>query len=140
MRIIISIFSLTVLLYSCKMKTGKELVLDYKYIGGPDYTPDKKYDLRMDTLVIAFAGNFDSDTVNIQYDKIDSTIIMSTDEVTGLACDLRLGKIVESNLILKISNYKAVKILINKENQLFLVEKYDSLLKISPRYYLPGFY
>ncbi len=121
-------------------KSEKELVFDYKYMGSNDYNPDKKYDLRIDTLVFEFAGNFERDTINIKYNNIDSTIFITTDEVTGLAYELRLGKIIESNMKLKINNYKPVTIIINKENQLFLVEKYDSLLKVRSRYYLPASY
>lgn len=123
-----------------KPKSEKELVFDYKYVGSHEYKPDKKHDLRFDTLVFVFAGNFDRDTVNIKYNDIDSTIVITTNEVTGLAYDLRLGKIVESNMKLKINKYKPVTIIINEENQLFLVEKYDSLLKVRSRYYLPRFY
>lgn len=140
MKIIIGLFTLTIFFNSCNSKQEKELVLDYEYIGQTDYHPDKKYDLRYDTLAIAFAGNFDNDTVNVKYCDTDSIIIMTTDEVDGLACDLRLGKIVDSYLILKVNDYKPIEIMINKENQLFLIEKYDSLIKIRPRYYLPGFY
>jgi hypothetical protein len=135
------IFILTLFLtIACTKNSDNNLILDYKFIGQPDYFPVQKYDLRYDKLILAFAGNFDNDTVNVKYQDTDSTIIMKTDEVTGLAYDLRLGAIKNSNLLLKINDHKAVKISIDKDNQLFLIEKTDSLLRVRSRYYLPGFY
>ena len=90
-------------------------------------------------MVLAFAGNFDSDTINVKYNGIDTTLLMSTNEKVGFAGDLVLGKIKETYLTLKINNYKPVRIRINKQNQIFLIEKFDSLLLVRSRYYLPGF-
>jgi len=135
------IFILTLFLtFACTKNSDNNLILDYKFIGQLDYFPDQKNDLRYDKLILAFAGNFDNDTINVKYQDTDSTIIMTTDEVTGLACDLRLGAIKNSNLLLKVNDYKAVKIKIDNDNQLFLIEKIDSLLRVRSRYYLPGFY
>ena len=135
------IFLIPMIIFTtCKSKVENKLNFDYKFIGDPDYTPDKKYDLRIDTLVLAFASNFDTDTINVKYNIIDTTIIITTDDVTGFAYDLRLGKIRDTNLTLKINRFDPVKILVNKDNQLLLIEKYDSSLKVRSRYYLPGFY
>ena len=131
---------LIVILFSCNPKIEKKLNSDFKYIGEKDYSPDKEYDLRSDTLVIAFSSYFDDDTVNVKYNNIDSTIVISTDEVTGLAFSLMLGQIVDTKMILRINDFEPVEILVNKENQLFLIEKHVSTLKVRSRYYLPGFY
>jgi hypothetical protein len=125
---------------TCKPTLENKLVFDYKFIGSPDYNPDKTNDFRIDTLVLAFASNFNSDTINVKYNNIDTTVIITTNEVTGFAYDLRLGKIYDLKLTLKINKFEPVKILVNKENQVFLIEKFDSLLKVRSRYYLPGFY
>ena len=140
MKQLLLMFLIITLTISCSKKIEKQLIFDYKYIGQTNYFPDLKPDLRYDTLNIAFAGNFNRDTINVKYQDIDSTIIMTSDEIDGLACDLRLGAIVDSKLFLKINDYKPVEIIINKDNQLFLIEKYDSILKVRGRYYLPGFY
>ena len=137
----LSIFVLILFLsVACTKNSDNNLILDYKFIGQLDYFPDQKYDLRYDKLILAFAGNFDNDIINVKYLDTDSTLIMTTDEVTGLACDLRLSAIKNSNLLLKVNDYKAVKITIDNDNQLFLIEKIDSLLRVRSRYYLPGFY
>ena len=137
----LSIFVLILFLsVACTKNSDNNLILDYKFIGQLDYFPDQKYDLRYDKLILAFAGNFDNDIINVKYQDTDSTIIMTTDEVTGLACDLRLGAIKNSNLLLKVNDYKAVKIKIDNDNQLFLIEKIDSLLRVRSRYCLPRFY
>ena len=135
------IFILTLFLtFACTKNSDNNLILDYKFIGQLDYFPDQKNDLRYDKLILAFAGNFDNDTINVKYQDTDSTLIMTTDEVTGLACDLRLSAIKNSNLLLKVNDYKAVKITIDNDNQLFLIEKIDSLLRVRSRYCLPRFY
>ena len=140
MKQIIPYWTIILLLYSCGPSTNKELIVDYKYIGNEGYSPDKVPDLRCDTLFLVFASNFDKDTIRIKYGLINKTRIYSTDQVTGHAGDIIVGRIRKNNeLKLRINNYNPVIIKVDKENQFFLIELQDSVLHVSSKYHFDGF-
>jgi len=140
LKLILFVTSMTVFT-GCNRKVENKLKYDFKFIGSPNYTPSKKYDLRQNELVLAFASDFHFDTINVKYNNIDTTNIISTSEVTGFAWNLTLGEILESKeLVLTINKFETVKFDVNQENQLFLIELIDSTLHVNSLYYLPGFY
>jgi hypothetical protein len=136
----IALIILLGLILSCSTKHENKLKLVYNNLGNADYSPGKEHDKRFGVAVLVFSNNFDLDTINVKYNGIDSTVVISTDEVTGFADELRLGKIDGSKDIeLTINKYDPVKFNVNQEDQLFLIELIDSTLKVNSVYIFPGF-
>lgn len=134
------IIVLTILLSSCLQDKTKELKFEYKEIGKNNYFPPLKTDMRNGDIIIAFASNFDKDTVNIKYKDIDTTKIITTDEIDGLSWDLRLGKATDKQEIkIKINQFRSNSFTVNSENHLFLITLYDSLLTVNSLYSIGGF-
>ena len=125
---------------SCSSKHERKLKFVYNNLGSPNYSPNKEHDKRFGVAVLVFSGNFNLDTINAKYNGIDTTVVISTDHVTGFADELRLGKIDGSkDLELTINKFESVKFNVNQEDQFFLIELIDSTLKVNSVYIFPGF-
>lgn len=134
----ITLLVCTIILSNLKKK--EEYIIEYNFIGKEGYIPDKKVDLRDGTVYLCFSAYFRNDLVRVQYDNIDSSFLAETDEVTGHAYDLNLGKFRSSNLRIIINESQPIDLLVDSVNQILLIEKSDSLLKIYGRLYLQPFY
>jgi hypothetical protein len=125
--------------FSCGSKKNG-LNIEINYIGDKGYLADSIPDLRNGNLILSFNSYYNRDTVQIRIGKHSKTICLLTDEITGSAETIELGKVTTQQTIeLVIDNYKPISLKASPDNQIFLVTYYpDSLLRINSVFHLPS--
>lgn len=108
------------------------------YIVNPEKS---KIDKRNGEVVLVFTSYFKNDNIVVEINN--QTILhenLVTEDVTGLAKILKLGKIDKIKILeLSLNRGKKVQLNCNSENQLFIISLVNDTLKINSVKYLPSF-
>ena len=118
MNRIVTITFFCLLLVSCSTVKNPFAKTQINYIGDSEYLPDSIPDLRDGTIVLDFISYYKCDTIKIKFGKTLKTVYLNTDDVTGYADIIVLGKINQrQSMELTLNNFQAVTIIILPENR-----------------------
>jgi hypothetical protein len=126
---------------SCFGHKDNKLKTVVRYINESGYNPNSFNDLRDSTLIFVFTFSFKNDLVEIKTSDISKSIRLNTNQTTGHAEIVSLGKLnINKEVILKLNNNESARIKVNLENQIFVVKYYGDSLFVESVYHIPSFF